>query len=446
MSYLRMVKTSVIRTIPLGTYLCVPHGFASEAYYPVMEIDESIENVLTLCDGTRTREDILRHLAEETGESVEEIAEGFDQFAQYMVQEGVLEWKETPSPLEPLYKRDRPLGIIMEITSGCNLQCPMCYAHSGTAQPDDLRLDDIATIVEAAKKMRSTSLVITGGEPLLKKELVLYILKELSPVETADVALFTNGTLVTSACANQLFDAGLRHAIVSVDGHTRELNDTIRGSGAFEKTIQGIHYLRERGIRVNVVSVISRTNYPHLKEIREFISQIGDSSGLIPVSPFGRADSEILLSPEEVFNVMRANLPPGKIETSIPPRDRCNVGQSVYIKANGDVFPCVNMQIPEFKIGNIRETSLWEMYTSDLVRSLLKLTVKDIEQCRDCDIRYYCGGACRGFAYKLSGSLYLPDPLNCGANKNLTTEILENGGDVTKKGLQELLKSTKELA
>ncbi|MBU7013999.1 MAG: radical SAM protein [Theionarchaea archaeon] len=445
MPYLRIIKTSVIRTIPLGVYLCVPHGFASEAYYPVMEVDESIKEVLTLCDGTRTREDILSHLAAETGESVEEVAEGFDQFVEYMVQEGVLEWREEPSPLEPLYLKNRPLGIIMEITSDCNLQCPMCYADSGTGHSCDLALDDVTAIVEASKKMRSTSLVITGGEPLLRKDLVIYMLKELSPVETVDVALFTNGTLVTSEYARDLYDAGLRHAIVSVDGHTAELNDKIRGHGAFEKTIQGIHYLRERGIQVNVVTTISQTNYPYMKEIREFTSQIGDGSGLIPVSPFGRAAPEILLTPEGVFSVMMANLPPGELEISIPPRDRCNVGQSVYIRANGDVFPCVNMQIPEFRMGNIREEDFWEMYQSDLVRNLLQLTVKDFEQCRDCDIRYYCGGSCRGFAYKLNGSLYLPDPWNCGANKKLTEEILKNGGETTKKGLRELLKSTKEL-
>jgi radical SAM protein with 4Fe4S-binding SPASM domain len=445
MQYLKVTKTPIVRRMSLGTYVCFPSGFQLESFSPIMEIDESLENVLALCDGTRTREDILRHLAEETGESVEEIAEGFDQFVQYMVQEGALEWKETPSPIEPLYRENRPFSITIDITSACNLRCDFCSADSGSAHPDDLTMDDIVPLLEQVKKFKPTPFAISGGEPLLKKDMVLYILGELAPVSEIAVTIFTNATLVTKDYAQQLYDAGLRYARVSVDGHTAAVHDAIRGKGTFQKTTQGIKYLRELGIHVNTVSVISKMNYRYLMEIRHFVSHIADTYGLAVVQEYGRgANSEnLLLTEEERFAVNMANLRTENIQTNVSPRNRCNVGETIYIRANGDIFPCFYLQFPEFKVGNIKENDLSEIYENKIMQNLLKMTVEDLEECRDCDIRYYCGGACRGFAYLERGSIYLPDPLNCEKNKTLVRMILEKGDENTKQLLREVLESTK---
>ncbi|MBU7047674.1 MAG: hypothetical protein HXS54_14665, partial [Theionarchaea archaeon] len=45
MSYLRITKTPLIKRTPLGTFLCVPYGFQLEAFFPVMEIDEPVEEL-----------------------------------------------------------------------------------------------------------------------------------------------------------------------------------------------------------------------------------------------------------------------------------------------------------------------------------------------------------------------------------------------------------------
>lgn len=446
MSYLRVTKTPLIRKMRLGTYLFVPYGFQLETFSPVMEIDESVEELLTLCDGTRTRDEILQHLSKESGEPVEEIAEGFDEFVQYMESEGILEWVEEPEFVQPLYNRERPLSISMDITSACNLQCPFCLVDSGAPGEDDLTLDDIIPCVEQVKKLKPTPFAISGGEPLLKKEVLLYMVENLTPIREMAVTVFTNGTLMTNDYAQQLYDAGLRIARVSVDGHTEQLHDSIRGKGAFKKTIRGIEHLRELGIHVNVVSVISRKNYQYYGEIRHFVRHISDSYSIVPVLPGGRAaGSDLLLSPEEVFNVKTAFIGSGKIQAPVRARDRCNAGETIYIAANGDIFPCLSLNFPEFKVGNIRENDLCEIYETETMQNILRLTIKDIEQCRECFIRYYCGGACRGFAYSVCGSLYVPDPANCEANKILAHKILENGEENTQRLLQELVKSTKEL-
>ena len=443
MSYLRVAKTVLIRKMPLGIYLHVPYSFQLESYSPIMEIDETTEELLALCNGNYTREEIIQDLSEKSGEPFEEIAEGFDEFVEYLVGEGVLEWRETPSQVEPLYKRNRPSAISIDVTSACNLKCPFCQAEAGKPREDELTLDDIVPLVEQVKKMKPTPFAISGGEPLLRKEMVLYMVEELSPVRETVVTIFTNGTLVTKDYVQQLYDAGLRVARVSVDGHTEALHDQIRGKGMFKKTIQGIEYFKEMGIHVNIVSVISRINYQYLKEIKEFISAIGDSFNISNVVPAGRgAGSDLLLTPEEIFNVKMVLTDKEKIETGVSPRERCNVGETIYIRSNGDIFPCLYMNFPEFKVGNIKENDLTEIYETDIMQDMLQVTVKDIEGCRDCEFRYYCGGACRGLAHSVGGSFYGPDPVNCEPNLMVARKALAHGEETTKQLLQEILEST----
>ncbi len=446
MSYLRTTRTVLIRKMPLGTYLYVPSDFRLESFSPVMEIDQSTEQLLRLCNGSKTRSDILQSLSEESGEPVEEIAGDFDEFVNYLVDEGVVEWVESPEPIDPIYNRDKPSAISVDITSACNLRCPFCSAEAGPARPDDLTLEDIIPFVEQVKKYKPTPFALSGGEPLLKKDMVLYMVENLSPIRDIIVTIFTNGTLITKEYAQELHDAGLQIIRVSVDGHTEELHDRIRGKGAFRKTIRGIEYLKEVGIHVNVISTICRTNYPYYREIKEFISHLGDSCGMSAVIPAGKAvGSGLLLDPEENFNIKIAFTDPEKVETGIHPRNRCNAGETIYVASNGDIFPCLYINSREFKVGNIRENDLSEIYKNEVMEEILRLTVNDIEECKECDIRYLCGGGCRAFAYGEYGSLYSPDPQNCRTNKILAKRALERGEENTQRLLQELLRSTREL-
>ena len=445
MSYLRITKTPLIKRTPLGTFLCVPYGFQLEAFFPIMEIDEPVEELLQLCNGQRTREDILHVLSEESGEPIETFREDFDEAVEYLVHEGILEWRDNPSLIEPLHKGGRPFSISFDITYACNLRCPFCSVDAGDPHADELTLDDISPFVEQVKKVKSTPLMINGGEPLMRKEMLLSILEELSPVEGITIPVLTNGTLITKDYAQQLYDAGLRIGRVGLDGHTEGLHDSLRGKGTFEKTMKGIEYLKDLGIHVNLIAVISQMNYPYLIEIRDFLKELGDSYNIAPVYPFGRAGIDMLLTPEETFTVKTVDMKSEQIETLIAPRNMCVTGDVIHITANGDIYPCFYMQFPEFKVGNIKEDNILEIYRTDVMESLMRLSVNDFVQCSTCDIRYFCGGGCRGFARGVCGSIYDPDPLDCESNKILARKILENGEETTKKNLQELIESTRLL-
>lgn len=446
MPYLRVVRTPLIRRTPLGMYMGIPHDFVLETFTKLLEIDETTEMLLRLCDGTRTREDILQKLSEESGEPVEDIADDFDAFVDYLIEEGFLEWVEEPDYIEPVYQGTRPFSLTIALTFGCNLSCSFCAVKGGTPLENELTMDDIVPLVEQVKKYKPTPFGLSGGEPLLKKEMVLYILREVCHIKEMSVSVLTNGTLVDKDYAQQLYDAGLRLTRVSVDGHTAAVHDALRGKGSFEKTMKGIDNLRDVGIHVDAVALICNSNIPYLEEMRNFLSNIADSYVITPIYPMGNAvGSDLLLDPEERLQIRLARVGSEKIKTTITPRNACIVGLPLYIMPDGDIYPCFYLQIPEFKLGNVRENSLEEVYKTDLMQELLNIDITDIEGCKECDLRYFCGGACRGAAFREKGSLYVPDPLDCNAYKTMASMIFEKGEETTKKTLQDMVQATRSL-
>jgi len=440
--YLRVTKTPLMRKMLMGTYLYVPSSSHLETYNPIMEIDEFTEEMLQLCDGTRTREEILQHLSQESSEPVETFAEDFDEFVNYLVDEDILEWVGEPSYIEPLYSRERPFRILIDVTSECSFQCPFCSASESC---DELTLDDIIPFVEQVKKCKPALFTISGGEPLLNKDVVLYMVKELSHIKEIGLYIFTTGTVVTKDYAQQLYDTGLRFARVSLDGHTAEVHDAIRGKGTFEKTVKGIQNLREAGIHVTAATMICKKNHKYYKDIKEFNIQIADSYNTSFDYPCGKGnDQDLLLSPEERSRMRLLELGTEKIETGIFPQNRCHVGEILYVTANGDCFPCLYMHFPDFKVGNIKESNFSEIYQNETLQELLRLTITDIEQCRTCAIRYYCRGGCRGHAYGECGSVYVRDPIDCEVNRASAQRILEHGEENTKRLMQKLMESAQE--
>jgi radical SAM protein with 4Fe4S-binding SPASM domain len=442
--YLRVVRTPLIMRTPLGTYMGFTHDFVLDAFTKLLEIDEPAEVLLRLCDGTRTREEIIHEFSELSGEPVKEIENDFDAFVNYLVEKGALQWVEEQSYIEPIYQGTRPLSLTIALTFECNLSCSFCSVKGGSPLDNELTTDDIIPLIEQVKKYKPTPFRLSGGEPLLRKEIVLSILEEVCPIKEMSVSVLTNGTLVTEDYAQQLYDAGLRLARVGVDGHTSAVHDALRGRGSFEKAVRGIKHLQDVGIHVNAAALICHTNYPYLEDIRLFLKEIGDSYVINPLYPIGRAKgSDLLLEPEEGLQVRLGRIESGRIRTTFTPRDTCIIGMPLYVRPDGDVFPCFYLQIPEFKLGNIRDDSLEDIYKTDLMQQLLDITIKDIKGCTECDLRYFCGGACRGSAYREAGSLYVPDPLDCDVYKTMALKIFDHGGKDTKRTLEHMVEATR---
>ncbi len=133
---------------------------------------------------------------------------------------------------------NRPLGVLrLSLTARCNLACPYCLPD-GVEPPGRLTCEQRLRVIEAAVALGARSLRLTGGEPLLHgglEELIAAV-QPLRALEGAgpglgEVALTSNGVLLSAERARALRAAGLQRITLSLDGTTGETVARMAGAG-----------------------------------------------------------------------------------------------------------------------------------------------------------------------------------------------------------------------
>ncbi|HHP51683.1 MAG TPA: GTP 3',8-cyclase MoaA [Moorella mulderi] len=146
----------------------------------------------------------------------------------------------------------------ISITDRCNLRCRYCMPPSGitlTTHGDILRLEEIAQLVKAGIRVGIKRLRLTGGEPLLRKNVatLVSLLKGIPGIE--EVSMTTNGLLLENL-AHPLKAAGLDRINISLDTLRPDRYRYITRWGDWEKTWRGIEAALEAGlhpVKLNVV-------------------------------------------------------------------------------------------------------------------------------------------------------------------------------------------------
>ncbi len=151
-------------------------------------------------------------------------------------------------------------NLRISITDRCNIRCFYCMPETGVKfQPHDqiLRFEEIERFVRAAVPLGIRKLRLTGGEPLVRKDLPVLIRKLCAIEGIDDIALTTNGVLLGEQ-AQALYDAGLRRINVHLDTLDRERFKQITRRDDLPKVLDAIEKAREIGygpIKINAVAV-----------------------------------------------------------------------------------------------------------------------------------------------------------------------------------------------
>ena len=163
-----------------------------------------------------------------------------------------------------LDRYDRPLrDLRISVTDRCNLRCTYCMPSEifGPEFPflprsEILTFEEITTIVDVARSMGVRKVRITGGEPLLRRDLphLIRMIRDLSP--DLDLALTTNGVLLARQL-DELQRAGLSRVTVSLDALDAGTFERITDAGTSVGTVlDGIDAAVASGLPVKVNSVI----------------------------------------------------------------------------------------------------------------------------------------------------------------------------------------------
>lgn len=194
--------------------------------------------------------------------------------------------------------------VVWRCTQACNLNCIHCYAHA-TPEPvfQELTTDEAENMIGDLAASGVSTLVFSGGEPLMRKD--LFELARIAKSQEMGVILSTNGTLLTENMANELKTIGCSYVSVSLAG-TGQANDYFRGQeGAFEQAVHGIKASQNAGLKVALRIALTRHNIRHLRSLFKFIEERNIGTVFFyHLFPSGRGIEMVDPTPEETHRAV----------------------------------------------------------------------------------------------------------------------------------------------
>ena len=148
----------------------------------------------------------------------------------------------------------------ISVTELCNLRCRYCMPEEGVCKKrheEMLREDEMIQAVEAAASLGITKLRITGGEPLVKKNIVSICRRAAAVEGIREVCLTTNGILLP-ALAVPLKEAGVKRLNISLDTLDAEKYAYITRMGILSQAVEGIRAAMDAGfekVKLNTVLI-----------------------------------------------------------------------------------------------------------------------------------------------------------------------------------------------
>jgi uncharacterized protein len=345
----------------------------------------------------------------------------------------------------------KPTGAV------CNLDCAYCfflskerlYPGSRFRMADELLETYVRQLVEAHAGAPVVEIAWQGGEPTLMglpffRRAVELVERYLTPGQNAAYTLQTNGTKLDAEWAAYLRAHDVLVGI-SIDG-PREIHDAFRvtkgGRGSFDQVMRGLRHLREGGVEYNVLTTVHAENERHGREVYRFLRDECGARFLQFIPIVERVDADAGADPEaprsswrerplyvqegdgvtarsvsadgygrflvdvfeewvrrdvgevyvQLFDTTLANWV-GERPGMCVHCETC--GLALALEHTGDVYSCDHFVEPRHRLGNIEQTHLLELVSSEQQQAFGRAKADTLPRyCRECELRFACHGGC----------------------------------------------------
>jgi len=304
-----------------------------------------------------------------------------------------------------------PVKLDYDVTYRCNLNCRHCCVSLAANDRDAIRrelsVSEAERILAELRDLGALWILLTGGEPLLRpdfRDIYLATLKlGLIPV------VFTNGTLVDEDWA-EFFSRYRPHRLeITLYGSCAEVYERVtRTPGSFERCMRGIKLLRERGLPLNLKTMVLQSNLADVHLVKRFAASLGVPFRMDPqVQPryrdlprMGADDPKTERVPlDEVLRLDQEDLDRHKAwlgdcdrlirfaSTAGPGQHTCGAGRTVLsLTAFGTARPCALMRDIGWDFLGTSVERVWR----ECMDGWECLTPTLPEQCHTCRLRALC--------------------------------------------------------
>ncbi|HZK84108.1 MAG TPA: putative heme d1 biosynthesis radical SAM protein NirJ2 [Desulfosporosinus sp.] len=314
-------------------------------------------------------------------------------------------------------------------TNDCNMYCDHCYREAGCKAEDELSTAEARTLLEQIAKANFKIMIFSGGEPLMRTDIVELVAYATSLGLRA--VLGSNGTLLTSELTQQLKDAGAMGIGISLDSLDKKKHDEFRKfPGAWEGAVRGMKLCKEVGLPFQIHTTIMEWNSHEVEAITDFAVELGAvAHHFFFLVPTGRAVSieeeslkaeayeatltRIMKKQQTVDIELKPTCAPQfmRIANQLNVKTRfsrgCLAGTDYcIIGPRGQVQPCAYLNIP---LGDVRETPFDEIWSNHEVLKTLR-TLEYKGGCGTCEYKHACGGCRARAAYYNDGDYMAEEP------------------------------------
>ncbi|MBU4396676.1 radical SAM protein, partial [Patescibacteria group bacterium] len=301
---------------------------------------------------------------------------------------------------------ERPVKVQLDITNKCNLNCLYCYNKSNYfSSKDDLADKDLFLIAKKIiKELKPIVLSLSGGEPLLKKELTYKILTYASKKNT-EIWLTSNLLLLDKNTAKKLKKLGLKKIFTNIDNVNPKIHDRLRGKkGAFNTAIKNLKQAKKifDHDNITITSVITKHNYKDIDLTIDFLHKHGLSKlKLLDMIPINNQSMKDVLNQkqwQEFYKIYKkSNIKAKTSGITITPCHAllfmgqkylkmklpfCMAGRlNLVILATGEILPCNHLKFKEFGCGNALNDSLLEVWQQSPILNRFRYDLDSYHAC-----------------------------------------------------------------
>lgn len=322
-----------------------------------------------------------------------------------------------------------PLWILLELTHKCPLECTYCYNQLDFANTKDMMSkEDWFKVMEEARAMGAVQLGISGGEPLLNKDL-LEIVKKSNDLKFY-TNLITSGVGADISIVPKLKEAGLKTVqlgIQSPDEHTTTL--ITNNKTAFNDKMAFAKACKDNGLQLIINTCITRQNIHQIGEIIEMAEKLGANYlEIANIQYYGWALENInallptraqLDEAKAITNHYREHRKDMKVFFVVPdyfatrPKACMNGWGSTFLTINPDgvALPCNTANTLPLTFPNVKEYSIEAIWNDSEAFNYFRGDSWMKEPCRTCDEKEKDFGGCRCQAYALTKDMHAADPV-----------------------------------
>ncbi len=351
--------------------------------------------------------------------------------------------------------------MFWETTKACNLRCQHCRAIPEAERSlVELNTQESFGLIDQIAEVARPVLILSGGEPLYRSD--IFDIGAYGFSKGFRMALATNGTMVDRGLAEHIKDTGFSRVAISLDGAVPATHDAFRGiPGSHAKAIDGLRFLREAGVSIQINSTVARHNVKELPQLLDLALSLGaDALHIFMLVPVGCgvsiADREMLPADEyervlhwfydrskDVTIDLKATCAPHyfrvRAQRIVEERkhgDRstpfvahgtrmhaapdpaggrplssmtrgCLAGTAVCFVSNaGDIYPCGYLPV---SAGNVRTERFGDIWARSAVFQQLRDPSTLTGKCGVCKYEGICGG-CRARAFSDHGDYLAEEP------------------------------------